>query len=55
MNQLGKKYELYNYDGTYIQVQYKTDNLLENEIESIIEYDKLIPFCPKIDWKKFLK
>ncbi|AZQ60864.1 hypothetical protein EI427_01140 [Flammeovirga pectinis] len=55
MYRLGKKHELYNYDGSYIQVKYKTSDLFDNEIESIYELDRLLPFCPKIDWKKLLK
>ncbi|OHX66743.1 hypothetical protein [Flammeovirga pacifica] len=55
IQKFGKKIELYNYDGTYIQVFYKSNKLHDNEIESIMEYDRLLPFCPMIDWKKYLK
>ncbi|MBB3698169.1 hypothetical protein KMW28_17570 [Flammeovirga yaeyamensis] len=55
ITRLGKKIELYNYDGTYIEVLYKNNTSYDNEIESIMEYDRLLPFCPKIDWKKYLK
>ncbi|NME68677.1 hypothetical protein [Flammeovirga aprica] len=55
MYKTGKKFELYNYDGAYIQVNYKNGNNIENEIESIYEIDKISQYCPSIDWKKILK
>lgn len=54
MYKMGKKFELYNYDGTYIQVNYKK-NTLENEIESITEIDRISQFCPSLDWTKLMK
>ncbi|MBD0399966.1 hypothetical protein [Flammeovirga sp. EKP202] len=55
MYKMDKKFELYNYDGAYIQVNYKDGNSMENEIESIYEIDKISQYCPAIDWKKILK
>lgn len=52
--QMGKKFELYNYDGTYIQVNYKSCSF-DNEIESIYEIDRIVKFCPNIDWKNVFK